>query len=300
MTTNALGALRNALRKRQNLKRRRILMLLLVLFVQQVLNSGLERRPWTDDLLPPGKSRETSSASGVGKRDILRTDVPSSVQAPDPWQQPPSRIPILPRAGPNQSDNRTELLSSYDKYTFFNSDNECMEEASVFSELKESDILVKEPTVKNSLKNCLSFWKDILQPSNEEILWFIENGYTIPFSENPASFELPNNKSALKNKEFVDLAIQELLDKNCAYEVFSKPRNVNPLSVAENSSGKKRLILDLSVLNGYVKKDYVKFEDFKVAKEYLMNFGFMKKFDLKSGYHHLSVCDNQHTYFHGY
>jgi hypothetical protein len=29
---------------------------------------------------------------------------------------------------------------------------------------------------------------------------------------------------------------------------------VNPLSVAENSMGKKRLILDLSILNTFVKK----------------------------------------------
>jgi hypothetical protein len=35
---------------------------------------------------------------------------------------------------------------------------------------------------------------------------------------------------------------------------FIIPYVVNPLSVATNKSGKKRLILDLSVLNKFVKK----------------------------------------------
>lgn len=40
---------------------------------------------------------------------------------------------------------------------------------------------------------------------------------------------------------------------------------MNPLSVAVQSTGKKRLILDLSKLNLYIKKDKVKFEDWRVA-----------------------------------
>jgi hypothetical protein len=81
------------------------------------------------------------------------------------------------------------------------------------------------------------------------------------------------------------------------YETFFKPYNINPLSVADNSSGKKRLILDLSVLNKYVREYHVKFEDYRVAKEFLLiENGFMFKFDLSSGYHHLSVNPLHHSY----
>ncbi|WAR10680.1 hypothetical protein MAR_035756, partial [Mya arenaria] len=66
-------------------------------------------------------------------------------------------------------------------------------------------------------------------------------------------------------------AILSLVKEQCVYEVPFIPHNVNPLSVATNSwSGTQRLILDLSVLNTFVKKDNFKFEDNKVAKEYLI------------------------------
>ena len=71
---------------------------------------------------------------------------------------------------------------------------------------------------------------------------------------------------------------------------------MNPLSVAENSSGKKRLILDLSVLNTFVKKDKVKFEDWKVDVQYFEQECYMFKFDFKSGYHHIYICFAQQSF----
>jgi hypothetical protein len=54
--------------------------------------------------------------------------------------------------------------------------------------------------------------------------------------------------------------------------VVGRYRNdVNPLSVATNISGKKRLILDLSVLNKFVKKQKFKFEDWKLAIQFFNN-----------------------------
>ena len=75
-----------------------------------------------------------------------------------------------------------------------------------------------------------------------------------PFLEPPVSMFLRNNKSAITNEEFVGQVISDLLDSGCVHEIPFKPFVVNPLSVVTNSSGKKRLILDLSVLNKCVKK----------------------------------------------
>lgn len=105
----------------------------------------------------------------------------------------------------------------------------------------------------------------------------------------PPTFIMINNKSALDNKEFVDSAVADLLQEQCISEVPFKPHNVNPFSVATNSSGKKRLILDLSILNSYVKKAIVKLEDYKTAKEYLVPKCYLYKFNFFSGYHHLPI-----------
>ena len=48
---------------------------------------------------------------------------------------------------------------------------------------------------------------------------------------------------------------------NRIFESEVLPHNLNPLSVSLQSSGKKRLILDLSFVNKHVWKHKVKFED---------------------------------------
>jgi hypothetical protein len=88
---------------------------------------------------------------------------------------------------------------------------------------------------------------------------------------------------------------------------MSCPFYIHPLSVATDSSGEKRLILYLylSVLHNYVKKGRNKFEDYKVATELLFHCGFIYKFDLSSGHHHISIKPIHHSYlgflwiFHG-
>ena len=71
-----------------------------------------------------------------------------------------------------------------------------------------------------------------------------------------------NNKSAMANAEFVSEEVQELADSGRLVQVKQKPYMINPLSVAENRET-KRLSLDLSFLNNFIRKEKVKFEDWK-------------------------------------
>lgn len=134
--------------------------------------------------------------------------------------------------------------------------------------------------VKGRLAKHLDFWIKI--GASDFIIDTIQNGYVIPFSEPPVSMFLRNNISAITNEEFVGQAISDLLDSGCVHEIPFKPFVVNPLSVVTNSSGKKRLILDLSVLNKCVKKDKFKFEDWKLALQFFTKDSVLFKFDLNS------------------
>ena len=74
-------------------------------------------------------------------------------------------------------------------------------------------------------------------------------------------------------------------------------RLVNPLSVSINSSSKKRLILDLRYVNMHLYKDTIKFDGWKCFKNCLLaNKGYLFKFDLKNGYHHIDIFDSHQTY----
>ena len=93
--------------------------------------------------------------------------------------------------------------------------------------------------------------------------------------------------------EFVDQDDSELVYSGCVQNVPFIPYVVDPLSVATNKSGKKRLILDLSVLNKFVRKHKFKFEDWKLAIQFFKEDSYLYKFDLRSGYHHFDN-NNRH------
>lgn len=148
--------------------------------------------------------------------------------------------------------------------------------------------------VKYSLRKHIQFWKHI--GANEFVINTIKHGYVISFLQTPTSMLFKNNKSANVHSKFVNEAISELLNIGCIIETPFQPFVVNPLSIAVQSSGKKRLILGLSKLNVFIKKERIKFEDWKVALNYFTKDYYQFKFDLKSGYFHYDVCTKQQTY----
>ncbi len=160
------------------------------------------------------------------------------------------------------------------------------------------------PSVKGSLKRHIEFWRHI--HSDAFTLRILENGYEIPWLDQvPPSVHLGNNNSAVKHSDFVGREIASLLAKDCIAEVTELPYFVSPLSVAVQSSGKRRLILDLSMLNAYVAYFKFKLEDVKTLKDYLSPDCYLMTFDLRSGYHHVDIHPDYYKYlgfswiFHG-
>ena len=53
-----------------------------------------------------------------------------------------------------------------------------------------------------TLSNCLHAWKDIGAP--DTVLEWLQDGVKLPFSAEPAPFELPNRQLSTKHSQFVD------------------------------------------------------------------------------------------------
>ena len=66
------------------------------------------------------------------------------------------------------------------------------------------------------LKEDIKFWEKI--GANNFVLETLKKGYAIPFLENPVKMFKKNNRSAMKNAEFVK-AVNELIFSGCAIEV---------------------------------------------------------------------------------
>ena len=68
--------------------------------------------------------------------------------------------------------------------------------------------------------------------------------------------------------------------------------------MSQDPSGKKRLILELSFVNNFLWKEKIKFYDLKSFDNYIEGDkeGFLIKFDLKSGYHHIDIHEDFQKY----
>jgi len=151
--------------------------------------------------------------------------------------------------------------------------------------------------VKGRLQKRLIFWEQL--GANNFVLDTIKNGYKLPFVHIPRESYKKNNKTALDNSSFVSNTINELLDSGSIIEVPFKPTVINPLSVSFNSSGKPRLILDLRFVNDYLVKDHIKFDDWRTFEQFIEPGGFLFKFDLRKGYHHIDILPD-HQLFLGF
>lgn len=153
----------------------------------------------------------------------------------------------------------------------------------------EQDIEASSFT-QGKLHANFTFWRDTIQAS-DFVLDIIQNGYKILFMESPLPFSIENRSSALRRDSFVREAISELMARGCVREVQEYPQFCNPLHVAVQSSGKLRLILDLSHLNKFVVKKSVKYEDLRTVLQMFSPGMFVFSFDLKSAYHHIDICE---------
>ena len=150
------------------------------------------------------------------------------------------------------------------------------------------------PVLKGRLRSCLSYGHTI--GANSFVIDTIKLGYRIPFISTPCQARFSNSQSALNDASFVELAIAELAHTHAVVEVPFIPHVVNLLSVSIQSSGKKRLILDLRHVNHFIWKQKFRCEDWRVLLSYVNKGDCLFSFDLKSGYHHIDIFPDQQTF----
>ena len=142
-------------------------------------------------------------------------------------------------------------------------------------------------SVKGRLFSSVEFWQSI--GTLDLTLYVIKEVYKIPFISTPPPKHYSNNAPALREADFVDQAIAELLADNRVEELSSPLVILNPFTVSVQTSGKKRLILDLRHINLHVFKQKFKCEGLHTIRDVFSRHYFVFSFDLKSGYHHVDI-----------
>ena len=150
-------------------------------------------------------------------------------------------------------------------------------------------------SVQGRLRACSDFWADTLKPSSfvQEV---VNQGYRLPFVSYPAPTFMKNHSSAFENREFVQMAIEELVVANCVVECSECPTVCSPLLVVKNAKGKLRLVIDLRVVNQCLPKQKFKYEGLNLIPDLCNSGDYFITFDLKSGYHHVDINEDCWTY----
>ena len=220
--------------------------------------------------LSPSTSREE------GRRDVTIAT-----------QKGTGRISVPERPSP-QLQQETNSSNETVKYNIFNLHDQQFE--------YEHSVKDNNSFSVGSLKKNYKFWSDTLK-ANNFVLNVVSSGYLIPFFETPTPAFLKNNSSAISHSVFVENAINKLLLNGAVKELKDQiPFIVNPLSVSVSASNKERLILDLRHVNQFVDKQKFKFEGVLEASQFVISAGFMVKYDLCSGYHHIQIHRDHETY----
>ena len=104
------------------------------------------------------------------------------------------------------------------------------------------------------------------------------------------------NRVVYTGLKFVSESIADLVATGCVRVVPEPPLVCSPLSVVENSAGKKRLVINLRHLNRFLWKQKFKYEDLRIAMMLFKRGDYLFSFDLKSGYHHVDVANHHWKY----
>ena len=130
--------------------------------------------------------------------------------------------------------------------------------------------------------------------ANKFVLNIIEFGYAIPFVSLPDSCYLKNNASSLKQENFVQGEIEDLLLHGYIEELATVPFCCNPLTVV--TGHKMRLVLDLRHVNKHVQYLPVKYDDWAMLSQVITQHAYFISFDLTSAYHHLAILPSHRKY----
>ena len=99
--------------------------------------------------------------------------------------------------------------------------------------------------VHSTLREHFDFWKET--GVSNFALSVIEHGYRLKFLETPVSYEEPNNGSYRDNREWAIEQVKKLEEIQVVKRrLRSEIVCCNPLTVAINAGGKRRLCIDLS------------------------------------------------------
>ena len=148
--------------------------------------------------------------------------------------------------------------------------------------------------VAGSLKKNIDEWIKI--GANSDVIQWIKNGVSLPFSSAPIGYECKNHALNVEQAVFIDREVSNLLKSKVISRVDYKPFCVNAIGCVPKKNKKLRLIVDLRPLNEHITVPNFKNEGIDVVCDQLQYGDQFISVDLKHGYYHIPVNPEYRSY----
>ena len=148
--------------------------------------------------------------------------------------------------------------------------------------------------VKGSLARHYEAWVQL--QAHPFLLEVVREGYSIPFHCHPPPCYRNNNMSVLQHEAFLLESMAEFLCNGFVVLLSEPPYCVNPLQVAIQPNGKKRVILDLTHVNKFIPHQKFKMDTLQLAAPLLPQGGWCFSYDICKGFFHIDVAPEFRTY----
>ena len=148
--------------------------------------------------------------------------------------------------------------------------------------------------MKNPLTEHFDKWVKI--GSSSQVLEWINQGITFPFTQDIQGFEYRNKHFSINESTFLHTEIADLLLLGYIETCDYVPLCVSPIGCVKKKNGSFRLITDLRTLNNNCVPPKFKYEDIETVKNCVKPGDYMITADLKNGFFHVPVNVNHRDY----
>ena len=192
------------------------------------------------------------------------------------------------------NENEEKKAKEEEKLAKYENEPELQEEEDDVVEIFQEDDEAKLK-LTTTLKDHIKHWEET--GASNFCLNVIKQGYKMKLEDwdETTEYQEKNNKSYFENQEFANKAVDTMAKYGVVKRVETA-KCINPLTVAINKAGKKRLCLDLSrKVNAHSKAPKFKIRSLKEVANMVEPEDYGFSFDLRSFYHQIPICREQRT-----
>ena len=124
----------------------------------------------------------------------------------------------------------------------------------------------------------------------------IKNGYKIKFASRPIPYYQHPIQIKTEDAAWAAQEIEENLKRGAWLELPERPDHCAAAFIVQNAAGKRRVVIDLRVVNSHIPAKPFKFESLALLRGALRRDDYLISCDLQAGYHHIAMHPESSVY----